>query len=327
MRKVLLTTTALVALGGVSAASALDISGNYSFDYQNADNGTTLSSGQNSTSFGNDAQIVFSGEATTDSGLTFGGSYKINHNAEVEDQGLYISGDFGYFMAGDTDGVVDGLVSPILGSDIIDTGAGTSQSSVAGLNGDTTFGDNGAANRVGYRSPNVGGLQFAVSMSDAGTASKADVTAYGLVYNMDMFTVGYAASSTPNSTGTGADVDNTVYGIGASMEGFTLAWSAGTDVTAGVGGAADTSKINTTDLGISYAGIENVTLWYNLVNSEEKKGTNAGDKLDSNAFGASYAIASGVSLMVEQTNSDYTDAGTTNSDTLDTTRVSLTVTF
>jgi hypothetical protein len=40
MRKVLLTTTALVALGGVSAASALDISGTYMFDYTMNDNGT-----------------------------------------------------------------------------------------------------------------------------------------------------------------------------------------------------------------------------------------------------------------------------------------------
>jgi len=39
MRKILLTTTALVALGGVSAASALDISGSYDFNYSNADDG------------------------------------------------------------------------------------------------------------------------------------------------------------------------------------------------------------------------------------------------------------------------------------------------
>jgi hypothetical protein len=327
MRKVLLTTTALVALGGASAASALDVSGNYSFDYINADNGSSMTGGQNSTSFGSDAQVVISGSTTTDSGLTFGGSYKINHSASVEDQGLYISGDFGYAMMGATDGVVDGMISPILGSDIIDLGAGTVGSAVAGLNGDTTIGDEGSASRVGYRSPSISGLQVGFSMSDAGTASKADVTAYGVTYNMDMFTVGYAASSIPNSTGTGADVDSTVYGIGAEMNGITLAWSAGTETTAGASGAADTSKINTTDLGVSYSGIDSVTLWYNLVNSEEKKGSNAGDKLDSNAFGVAYSIADGVSLMVEQTNSDYTDAGATASDTLDTTKMSLTVNF
>jgi len=46
MRKVLLTTTALVALGGVSAASALDISGSYEFTYTNADDGTADRRGQ-----------------------------------------------------------------------------------------------------------------------------------------------------------------------------------------------------------------------------------------------------------------------------------------
>jgi hypothetical protein len=37
MRKVLLTTTALVALGGVSAASALDIAGYQRFSYTSWD--------------------------------------------------------------------------------------------------------------------------------------------------------------------------------------------------------------------------------------------------------------------------------------------------
>ena len=38
MRKVLLTTTALVALGGVSAASAIDISGSYGVEYYSESN-------------------------------------------------------------------------------------------------------------------------------------------------------------------------------------------------------------------------------------------------------------------------------------------------
>ena len=38
MRKILLTTTALVALGGVSAASAIEISGGYTFDYNDTSN-------------------------------------------------------------------------------------------------------------------------------------------------------------------------------------------------------------------------------------------------------------------------------------------------
>ena len=52
MRKVLLTTTALVALGGVSAASAIDISGTYMFDYTINDNGTANTGGNNNSAMG-----------------------------------------------------------------------------------------------------------------------------------------------------------------------------------------------------------------------------------------------------------------------------------
>ena len=107
MRKVLLTTTALVALGGVSAASAIDISGTYMFDYTINDNGTANTGGNNNTAMGSDARIAFSGSSTTDAGITFGGAYALSAAGGVEDQGIYMSGDFGYVMLGATDGVVD----------------------------------------------------------------------------------------------------------------------------------------------------------------------------------------------------------------------------
>ncbi len=62
MRKVLLATTALVALGGVSAAQAeVSISGSAAFDME--DNGTT-------TTWSSDGSVVIKGTFTTDSGLT-----------------------------------------------------------------------------------------------------------------------------------------------------------------------------------------------------------------------------------------------------------------
>ena len=88
MRKILLTTTALVGLGGISAASALDISGSYEFTYSNSDDGVVDTGGNNTTSFGNDARVQFSGSQTSDAGLTFSGLYAINHSAAVEDMGL-----------------------------------------------------------------------------------------------------------------------------------------------------------------------------------------------------------------------------------------------
>ena len=60
MRKVLLTTTALVALGGVSAASALDISGFQRWEYQSWDDtASTEDAGNNDTQFADYNRVVF----------------------------------------------------------------------------------------------------------------------------------------------------------------------------------------------------------------------------------------------------------------------------
>ena len=329
MRKVLLTTTALVAFGGVSAASAIEISGQYEFNYTNADNGTSLSGGQNSNSFSSDGNIDFKGSTTTDAGLTFGGMIRLQTNSQaagIEDQGLYVSGDFGYIMMGQTDGVVDGMNNFMEGADYVAYGAGTTNSDGV-VNGGTGLTDNEGTGKIGYRSPVVSGFQVGFSMEDAGTASKADATSMMVTFDMGVAKVGYGSSSIPNATATGADVSQTMYGIGGSLNGITYAASWGNDTTSNISGTSgNSSKIDTSDFLIAYD-MDNISVYYNLVNSEEKTGTNAGDKLDSNEFGIYYTIAPGVSALLSQTASDYTDAGTTNNDTMDTTFAGLTVKF
>jgi hypothetical protein len=328
MRKILLTTTALVTLGGVSAASALEISGQYEFNYTNADNGTSMTGGQNANSFSSDGNIDFKGETTTDAGLTFGGMIRLetNSGAAIEDQGLYVSGDFGYIMMGETDGVVDGMNNFMEGSDYVAYGAGTTNSTV---NASTGLTDNEGTAKIGYRSPNVSGFQVGFSMEDAGTTSKADATSMMVTYDMGMIKVGYGSASVPNATATGADVSQTQYGVGGSMNGFTYAASWGSDTTSNVSGTSgDSSKIDTSDFLIAYD-MDNVSVYYNLLTSEEKTGTNIGDKMDSNEFGIYYTIAPGVSALLSQTASDYADAttGGTNNDSMDTTFAGLTVQF
>jgi outer membrane protein OmpU len=329
MRKVLLTTTALVGLGGVSAASAIEISGQYEFNYTNADNGTALTAGQNSNSFSSDGNIDFKGSTTTDAGLTFGGMIRLQTNSQaagIEDQGLYVSGDFGYIMMGQTDGVVDGMNNFMEGSDYVAYGAGTTNSTV---NDGTGLTDNEGTGKIGYRSPNISGLQVGFSMEDAGTSSKADATSMMVTYDMGVMKVGYGSANVPSATATGADVSQTQYGVGGSVNGFTYAVAWGTDKTSNVSGTSgNSSKIDTSDFLIAYD-MDNVSVYYNLLTSEEKTGTNIGDKMDSNEFGIYYTIAPGVSALLSQTASDYTDAttGGTNSDSMDTTFAGLTVKF
>jgi predicted porin len=108
MRKVLLATTALVALN-VSAASAdVSISGTGTFDIEDSGSNTTWTS---------DGNIVIKGSTTTDSGLTLTavqdvlfegitstGSTNANN---VADSYIDIAGDFGSIRMGNTDNALD----------------------------------------------------------------------------------------------------------------------------------------------------------------------------------------------------------------------------
>ena len=325
MRKVLLTTTALVAFGGVSAASAIDISGTYMFDYTINDNGTANTGGNNNTAMGSDARIVFSGSSTTDSGLTFGGSYALSAAGAVEDQGLFVSGDFGYIMAGATDGVVDGMDTFMNSAAVVEVGAGTTNSTV---NVNATMTDGATDEKVGYRSPVISGFQFGISHTDAGRTSKADNNQWMVTYDFGVAKVGYGQGTIGAAAGTSAETNQKQMGIGTSFGDFGFKYATGTDTTKTTAGG-ESSKIDTNNWGLSYGGIENVSLYYDGVSSEEKTGTNAGDKLDGTTIGLSYTIAPGVSALIESGNNDYTDAtaGNTNGDQSNYTRLGLSVNF
>jgi hypothetical protein len=324
MRKVLLTTTALVALGGVSAASAIDISGSYMFDYTINDNGTANTGGNNNTAMGSDARIAFSGEQTTDAGLTFGGNYAINHSAAVEDMGLYVSGDFGYIMAGATDSVVDGMDAFMMGSDYPEVGAGTTNSTV---NGGAGVLSNDTNEKVGFRSNVISGLQVGISHEDAGRTSKGDVNSWAVTYDFGVAKIGYSNSATGSAAGTSSGTDMKAMGFATNFGDFNIRYSNGTDTTKNANGA-ETSKIDTADYGFSYGGIENVSLYFNGVKSEEKTGGNAGDELSATIVGLSYTIAPGVSALIETGDNDFTDASSTaTSDQSNYTRLGLSVTF
>jgi len=327
MRKVLLTTTALVAFGGVSAASAIDISGTYMFDYTINDNGTANTGGNNNTSMSQDARIVFSGSTTSDAGITFGGSYVLNHNAAVEDQGIYMSGDFGYVMMGATDGVVDGMDGFMHAAGATEVGAGTVGSAAVKLNGSSVLTDGDTTTKIGYRSPAISGFQFGVSHQEAGRTSKADNNQWIVTYDFGVAKVGYASSTIGAAAGTAAETNQKQMGVGTSFGDIGFKYATGTDTTKTTAGG-ESSKIDTNNWGLSYGGIENVSLYCSGVASEEKTGTNAGDKLDSTTVGLSYSIAPGVSALIESGNNDYTDSSaSTGNDQSNYTRLGLSVDF
>jgi len=336
MRKVLLTTTALVALGGVSAASAIEISGGYMFDYNSTDNTGAAADAANvsGNKFGSDGNIDFKGSTTTDSGLTFGGMIRMQTNNDggatalsIEDQGAYIEGDFGYLMLGQTDGVVDGMDSFMTTGDFVENGIGTTNNN---LNVNTQVTDNESAGKIGYRSNNISGFQFGVSHEDGGAAAAEndDLTSWMVTYDlMGAAKLGYASAKIKSADNDGADVTMTHAGISTSMAGFTIQAAVGSDKTAGAAGAADTSKIDTRDVGIEYSLNDAIGLYFVDVSSEEKTGDNAGDKLDGNTFGLSYSVASGVGVVLEYNDAEFKDSSASTTEGQTNTYAGLKVSF
>ena len=192
MRKVLLTTTALVAFGGVSTASALDVSGSYSFDYRDTSNTGASADAANvsGNTLGSDGLVRVSGEQTTDAGLTIGGFIAMETNStsgnqavSVEDQGAYISGDFGYILMGQTDGIVDTMDNFMVTSNVQEVGNSTANETV---NSHTAVDDTEGQAKIGFRSNEISGFQFGITHGDAGSGAAAnnDNTSWIVTYDL-----------------------------------------------------------------------------------------------------------------------------------------------
>jgi hypothetical protein len=193
MRKVLLATTALVALGGVSVANAADIaiSGNIEFEYEDVQN--------TDGNFYTDGTINVNASTTSDAGVTFETmwTHKIE-SAAVDVAALAISSaDMGTIYLGNIDDNAIGLLDGALGknNDI------ESENAVASTSIDTDSGD-----MINYISPKIGGLQIGAY------AAEGDESGFALTYSMGGVNVYY-----------GSQDDYSNLGVKTSLAGFTVA--------------------------------------------------------------------------------------------------------
>jgi len=203
MRKVLLATTALVAMGGITAANAdISISGNYEWEYTQNDAGST---------FGDDGHINIKGVIAADNGMTFtamttfgGGSDAGQPN--IENNYVQMTGDFGTLYLGDVDGnSAASLMDGALGRNKdIETQSGLGAADTA------VFLDGGAD--IIYQSPSVGGLQlgFSADLTDADASNTDGAADVAVTYSMSG--VSLFASST-----SGQAFDESNFGVSASL--------------------------------------------------------------------------------------------------------------
>ena len=279
MRKVLLATTALVAVSGVTAANAdISISGNYEWEYTTNDAGTT---------FGDDSHIVIKATNAADNGTTWTAVHKFGGGSDevadlnnvvgaesvinVNQAYVQVEGDFGKIQFGDAENSAAQIMSGPLGrnKDI--------ETQVALGAADTRAGFIGGAADLTYYSPNMSGFTFGISkdLTDADADATDGTMDFAVKYSMAGMNVYY-----------GQGEDSTSVGIDGSVAGFTI----------GVGSrSVDGSDAKANDVGVSYTlanGIKIAALSAN--------GTAAGGaKTKASNFGASYTLVPGVKLNAE----------------------------
>jgi hypothetical protein len=268
MRKVLLATTALVAMSVTAAQADISISGNYEWEYTTNDAGTA---------WGDDGHIKIKATNAADNGMTFTAMSVVTNSSDATGTGaaveaayIQVDGDFGTIILGDYD---DSMATSMDGA----LGNNNDIETQVGLGDALTTVGIGAAADIMYKSPNMSGFQIGLSKdltdSDASDADgKSDMI---VTYSMGGISGHYASSD-----------DDSNFGIKGSVAGFTIA--AGQSKTDGTSAKAN-------DLAVKYTLGNGITVAALTAN-----GTDAnGDKMKASNFGASYTLVPGVKLNAE----------------------------
>jgi hypothetical protein len=296
MRKILLASTALVALTSVSAMAAdVTISGSASLIYKTDDNNEPAngdSGSASSMSSETDVNIAFSN--TTDSGITATLNAGFDESSATDDATATISGDFGTIkiipMGADSNYVVS------FDETYDKAGEGT---------GGEAFGLGGATGEsIGYQLPSVvDGLTLAVQHSNEDTSESFG---YGASFNAGVATIGYAKMSNNTTDYTSINLSGSVSGISFGIEQNKV--------------EAGTSQDEATLWGVSYS-MDAITLAYESGAAENE----SGDVEDYSQIAVSYAVAPGITAVV--TSSEVNDIDGSNAADVEELEVQLKLSF
>ncbi len=306
MRKVLLASTALVALGSVSAMAAdISISGSSEMVL---DMGNSATADDSSLASETDININFSN--TSDSGITTSMNYGIDEGGANDDMIVTISGDFGSFSytnAGDDHALNGGDVDPAGTAEERAPAAGDMHANTytGGLPG---IGDN----HVTFTLPSlVDGLTLAGSLSNGtgATATTGEAASYRVTFDAGVARIVYGEVRASTQT-------DTHFGVSVPLGGATIQIAQNSNDEANLDNSA-------TLIGVQYAVSDSLT-----VGMEMDKGENgtAAQDYDMTSVGASYTIAPGLSASFTSAETDSADtAGVAQSHTF--TSIGLHVSF
>ena len=285
MRKVLFATTALVALGGVSAASAdISVSASSSFNYVTTNGGAEVAEDRDVNT---QVDVGISAARTLDNGMSVTAMIGLDEasagqSADGDDAGMTISGDFGTVAMGgsasDTLGAMSTDVTADEGWDLHANYIDPANEHVPHMD-------------VSVALPSISGLNVVVGMVDGATAA-ADGSGFGASYsttgNMPV-TISYASYST------GA-ANSEVSSIGAS-------------VTAGAAtikvAANETGNYTGTSVGATYTVSDALSIAAYTGTGEDS--SNSAYEAEMTGMGLTYVIVDGLKLSI--THNDFTGKG------------------
>ena len=296
MRKILLASTALVAMG-VSAASAdISISGSGKWSYSNVSKSTdtaNISGDSMTTSMG----LTVSSSFASDNGLTYGTSHSLSSGSAGTNDGIkvYVSGSFGELRAGGDSAGAAYDVDPS-----VTDGESAVASGFHGAPSTAVASDNG----ISYFTPSVNGFSAGVSYDDKGAAAgeNADVTEMGASYSQAVgdatVKISYAQRDT-SSTNPGANNGSDATSMGAviTMGDLSVTLSANSQEN-----DAGTEDANGTGIGLSYVLSEGLTLKAHTVSSDDDAAA-AVDRSET-AASLTYVVAPGLTANVAYTDSE-----------------------
>jgi hypothetical protein len=328
MRKLLLTSSALVAVASISSYAVADVSVTGEFEWAYIQKAADLTS-VDGDDFATDNEIVISFSNKTDSGLTIGGKMELgnysddsaNTTAVIDESVLTISGGFGTFRLGSEDSIHETF--GVTEVDLIDEEGngrftGNSISGNAGEQGSTD------TNKIAYITPAMGGFKAGISVEDSGSGTMAsDMTAMGASYTMPLadgsLLIEYNQSTKDGTT----DIDTTNMGATFTMGAMSLIVASMTKEQ------GTTNDEEGTGFAIKYDMGGGMTIAASTTEVEDTATTSGGEneKYTANIGEVVYTVAPGLKAKVTYTDYEYKDGGATGDDSGQITQLTLTAAF
>ena len=311
MRKLLLTSSALVAAASISSYAVADVSvtGAFEWTYSSTSSNLAATDGD-AQGINNELTITFTNK--TDSGLTITGVYDIDADANAADESfLEVSGGFGSLSLGKLAAANDAF--GIGEQDLIDEDLSVVMGSSSIL---TNAGETGAQknNKLIYQTPSMGGFSAGYSIDDSGTADAAtDQIAMGASYTMPMgdgsMMIRYNKQTTDGTTATETEGSN--YGVKVTMGAFSAIASRG-ESTIG-SGAGQTDDRIADGIGIKYDLGGGMTIAATTMKAEDDKDVSGtqGEEYSANIAEVVYTVAPGLKAKVTYLDYDYKKGGET----------------